>query len=328
MGGKRKRFVQVECNCKKGNKLSEVSFTHNQSDTSDPDSLSSNSIKYIFEDRHNVIWLATGNGLNSFDRTTGKFKRYQHDVRNSHSISTNNLERGFGKSIKEDAEGNLWIASEKGLNKLNAERSAFTSYLHNPDDAYSLSTNDVIALHIDKAGILYVSSWLGKLNVANLNVKAFALRRHDPNNLNSLSSNAVTSIIEDSSGIIWIGTFGGGLNRWNKNTNEFTHFRHKPSNPKTLRSDTIQALFKDGHGHLWIANGVVLSRLNPQNLNSFTTTIISEMRRMTIHDLFVLLLKTGTDFFGWEQEMVLNVSMRKRVSLFNIIFSIPPTLME
>jgi len=260
--GSGKGLYRLNLLAKKNDQLSEVNFTPYQHDPSNPNSLSSNDIRSIFEDRHGILWMATDNGLNSFERKTGIFKRYQHDVKNSHSISTNELATWLGTSIYEDLEGNLWIGTANGLNKFNAERSAFTSYSHNPDDPYSLSTNVVISLHIDKAGILFASSWGGKLNIANLNVKAFTLRRRDPKNLNSLSSNAVTSIIEDSSGIIWLGTYGGGLNRWNKNTNQFTHFRHKASNPKTLRSDSIQAILEDYHGHLWVCNGDVLSQLN------------------------------------------------------------------
>jgi ligand-binding sensor domain-containing protein len=283
---------------KKNNKLSEVNFTHYQNEPGNPNSLSSNIIKSIFEDRHGIIWMATDNGLNSFDRKTGIFKRYQHDVRNSHSISTNNLATWLGKSIQEDPEGNLWIGTDNGLNKLNAERSAFTSYLHNPDDAYSLSTNTVISLHVDNGGILYASSWGGKLNIANLNVKAFALRRRDPNNVNSLSSNAVTSMIEDSSGIFWIGTYGGGLNRWNKNTNQFTHFRHKPSNSKSLKSDTIQAVLDDRHGHLWVCNGDVLSKLNRQT-GEFSHYYSNVKNYRDLHDRFIYSITQDSDGFLW-----------------------------
>ena len=178
---------------------------------------------------------------------TGIFKRYQHDPKNIHSISSNNLTLwvwGGGAGIKEDQEGNLWICTDKGLNKLNRDRTVFTAYFHNPNDAYSLSSNIITSLQIDQAGILWAGSWSGKLNKANLNDKGFGLRRNDPNNINSLSSNEVTSILEDSSGIIWIGTYGGGLNRWDKKTNQFTHFRHDPANPKTLKYDAIHGDFR------------------------------------------------------------------------------------
>jgi ligand-binding sensor domain-containing protein/signal transduction histidine kinase len=248
----------------KAGQPSRISITHYQHDPENSNSLSSNTVGSVMEDKAGIIWVATNNGLNSFDRNTGIFKRFQHDPRNNHSISSNNLVFFEGKGIKEDEEGNLWISTNKGLNKLSRDRTVFTPYFHDPNNAYSLSTNFIFALEIDRTGVLWAGSWHGKLNKANLNRKAFGLRRNDQNNTNSLSSNEVTSIREDSSGIIWISTYGEGLNRWDKKINQFTRFRHEPGNPKTLKYDTVQAILEDRHGHLWICNEDVLSQLNKQ----------------------------------------------------------------
>ena len=256
---------KINLSAKKAGKPANVNFTHHRYDFSNPDSLSSNLVTSIFEDHEGIMWLATNNGLNSFDRRTGKFKRYLNDPKNSRSISTNNLGLWLGTSIQEDPEGNLWIGTAKGLNKLSRDRRVFTAYLHNSKDASSLSSNNVISLHIDKARILYTGTWEGKLGKANLNPKPFGLISQEPNNINSLSNNAVTAILEDSAGIIWIATCGGGLNRWNRRTNQFKHYRHNLSNPGTLRSDTVMALLEDRHGHLWVGNGDVLSRWNKQS---------------------------------------------------------------
>jgi ligand-binding sensor domain-containing protein len=248
----------------KAGQTSRVKIKAYRHDPANINTLSSNVVTSIIEDKIGIIWVATQNGLNSFDQKTGIVKRYLHDPNNIHSISSNNMQLWFGSHLKEDQEGNLWICTDKGLNKLNSDRTIFTAYFHNPSDAYSLGSNYIISLQIDKEGILWAGALSGKLNKANLNPKGFRLKRYDPNNLNSLSNNQVTSILEDSSGIIWIGTYGGGLNRWDKKNNQFTRFRNNPSNHKTLKNDAVHAILEDRHGHLWIANGDVLSQLNKQ----------------------------------------------------------------
>ncbi|HNR06989.1 MAG TPA: two-component regulator propeller domain-containing protein [Saprospiraceae bacterium] len=222
----------------------------------------------VLEDKAGIIWVATNNGLNSLDQKTGCFKRYQHDPKNMLSMSNNSSYAWGGRGMKEDQQGNLWICTSKGLNKLNKNRTVFTRYFHNADDPRSLSTDNVTSLEIDRAGILWVGS-AAKLNKAKLNDKGFGLRRNDPNDLNSLSNNEVTSIVEDSSGMIWIGTYKGGLNRWDKRTNKFTHFRHDPANPRSLRHDAVRAILEDRNGHLWVGNGDVLSLFNNQ-MGEFT----------------------------------------------------------
>ena len=225
--------------------------------------LSGNRVGPVKEDQAGILWIGTNNGLHSFDRETGIFKSYQNDPKNIHSISSNDLGIWFGNTIDEDQEGNLWIATGKGLNKLNRDRTVFTSYFHNANDPYSLSSDKIYCLKIDKAGILWAGPFGKELNKVNLNKKAFGIRQHDPNNVkNSLSNNQVTAIVEDSAGIVWIGTYGGGLNRWDKRTNQFIHLRRDPANPKSLKSDSITAILEDRHGHLWIGNGNVLSKLN------------------------------------------------------------------
>jgi ligand-binding sensor domain-containing protein len=92
------------------------------------------------------------------------FSRYQHDPKNTNSISSNNVSTWIGTNIVEDNEGNLWIATDKGLNKLNRERTAFTTYKHDPSDANSLSADNITSLLIDSAGISWVGTWNGKLN--------------------------------------------------------------------------------------------------------------------------------------------------------------------
>jgi len=241
-----------------------ISFTSYRHSPGDLNSVSGDVISAIIEDRAGIMWVATNNGLNRFDRKAGIFKRYQHDPKNMHSISSNNLAPWFRSGLKEDKEGNLWICTDKGLNKFNRDRSSFIRYFHKPGDGYSLSADTILSLEIDQSGILWAGTWGRTLNKANPGYKPFGLIRHDPNKVNSLSSNLVTSITEDSSGIIWIGTYGGGLNRWDKKTDQFTHFRNDPSNRKTLRSNDIHSIFEDRDGDLWIGNGGVLSRLNKQ----------------------------------------------------------------
>ena len=259
----------------KAGKLSGVAITDYRHDPANINTLSSNNVTSIIEDNAGIIWVATQKGLNSFDHKTGIFKRYLHDPNNIHSISSNNMELWFGSHLKEDDEGNLWICTDKGLNKLNKDRTIFTHYLYDSSDAYSLSSNHIMSLQIDRSGILWAGSWSGKLNKASLNQKGFGLKHHDPKNINSLSSNKVTSILEDSSGIIWIGTYGGGLNRWDKKTDQFTHYRNDPSDPKTLRKDAVHAILEDCQGNLWIANGDALSQLNKKT-GEFTHHHVNE----------------------------------------------------
>lgn len=185
--------------------LAEVNIKHYLHDPGDPNSLSARFVLTIFEDHRGILWIATNNGLNSFDKEKGLFNRYYNDPKNSNSISSNNVGVWIGGNIAEDQQGNLWISSDKGLNKLNRDRTFFTTYRYSASDANSLSSNIITSLIIDRAGILWAGSLNAGLNKATFNQKSFGLKQHDPGNIHSLSNNEVTAVLEDSSGVIWIG---------------------------------------------------------------------------------------------------------------------------
>ena len=254
-------------NIQSGKDGQDVSITieHYKPDPSSPDSLVSKIVVNIFEDRKGILWLSTVNGLNSFDKKTKKFKRYLHDPKNPYTISSNILASwAGGAGLAEDPVGNLWISTDRGLNKLNPERTIFTRFNYNSTNPNGLSTDNISSICVDRSGILWIGTTDGYLNKATLVQKPFGTRQHDASNQHSLSNDNVTAITEDKAGIIWIGTDGGGLNRWDRKNEKFTSYRHDPNDPTTLRFDVVYGLLEDREGNFWVCNGDKLSILNRQ----------------------------------------------------------------
>ena len=81
----------------------------------------------IFEDHSGLLWIGTADGLNSFDRNTGQFTRYQHDPANSNSISRHLPETGPVIRLLKTRKEAYGSQPDMGLNKLNKERTAFTT---------------------------------------------------------------------------------------------------------------------------------------------------------------------------------------------------------
>lgn len=73
-----------------------------------PHSLSGNSILKLFEDHQGRIWVVTDNeGLNVYDKKSGRFQRIQHDPKDPLSLSSNQI-----RSVVEDAEGNMLATAD------------------------------------------------------------------------------------------------------------------------------------------------------------------------------------------------------------------------
>ena len=67
------------------------------------------------------MWFGTyDGGLNRLDVETGKFKSYQYEPENDQSISNDDI-----YSIAEDANGDLWVATHLGVNRLSISNENF-----------------------------------------------------------------------------------------------------------------------------------------------------------------------------------------------------------
>ncbi|NLU95354.1 two-component regulator propeller domain-containing protein [Chitinophaga sp. Ak27] len=108
-------------------------------------------------------------------------------------------------AITKDHYGLMWFATDDGLNKFDGTH--FTVYRHRQGDSSSLRANEVLALHEDKAGNLWIGTSGGGISLYDRKKDAFI---HFPLHADApqLPPNAVIlDISSDTSGNIWIAQF-------------------------------------------------------------------------------------------------------------------------
>jgi serine phosphatase RsbU (regulator of sigma subunit)/ligand-binding sensor domain-containing protein len=246
------------------NKYDGYSFTIYKHEAQNANSLSDNSITAIYEDHLGRLWIGTRDGLNCFDRKTERFTHYRHDPANPHSLSHNNI-----TAIREDrtnSENWLWVGTlGGGLNLFDRAAQQFFHYLpgaNNPNGptGVALSSNEVRAIHFDKAGAMWVGTSEG-LNRLVLEKRDGVMPppvqithfKNNPNDPNSLSHNLVWAIYEDRTGYLWLATFGGGLNKFDPVSGQFKRYTHDPANANSLSHNTVRPICEDPlRGTLWI----------------------------------------------------------------------------
>jgi signal transduction histidine kinase/ligand-binding sensor domain-containing protein/DNA-binding response OmpR family regulator len=240
-------------------------YSHNPSDLK-----SINSVFSICEDNSGNIWLGTfGGGLKKLaqsekKKSNPKFIHYEFDPNDPTSLSDNAI-----RVIFKDKNGNLWIGTDGGLNKLinridKSSSATFVRYLNNPKDPTSISNNQVWCIYQDKQGTIWIgtSGGLNKL-ISPDNVQSeatFIHYTHDLGNPTSLSGNQVSSIYEDNSGNFWIGTEEGGLHKFDRKSEKFIRYKEEDGLP----SNSIKGILGDDQGNLWLSTGDGLSNFNPK----------------------------------------------------------------
>jgi ligand-binding sensor domain-containing protein len=216
-----------------------IHFSHNPKNGN---SLSSDSVNYIFRDKQNRIWAGTQNGLNSLDTKTSTFKAWH-----SANKATDNI-----TCITQDNAGNLWLGTAtSGLVIFNPQTQTFKYLKHNDADAGSLSSDLVISLLADKKGNIWVGTQNGGLNLFNPHNNSFYKYTPLPGTENSLSNLTVSALVEDNQGDLWVGTNRGGVNLYTGNIDKFKMFRAGLAD-NTLSYDDVKAFFQDKEGNIWI----------------------------------------------------------------------------
>jgi len=248
---------------------SEISFEFYRHDKEDPYSISGNIVGDIIEDSQGYLWIGTqGNGLNLFDRESGKFRNFRNDGRQD-GIRSDNI-----GSIVEDAQGLLWIStSSNGISILDRRPLAFGYFREDAEDIHSLSDSDITAFWEGMDGELWIGTSGGLNHLVNGEAPQFIHYFHDREDPTTLSSDYISKVLKDSSGNVWVGTFDAGLNRLRPGETRFERFLHDEENPGSLSNDRVTSLAEDSLGNIWIGTGSGLQKFidgeNPKFLQVY-----------------------------------------------------------
>jgi ligand-binding sensor domain-containing protein len=244
-------------------------------DPDDPQSSSDNNIRAMAVDSAGVIWLATANGLNTFDPLTETFTRYQHDPEDPNSLGFN-----FALSLCIDRAGLIWVGGARGLDRFNPQTGTFVHYRHNPDDPMTIGPGQVQSILEDREGTLWIGhrggGGLSRLfyspDTGRQDICAGAgdtrshqcvRYTHAPDDPHSLSDDSVLVVYIDRAGELWVGTEHGGLNHFDRTTGAFRRYQHDPNNPNSLSGDFVRDIQQDEAGHLWLATLNGLNVMDP-----------------------------------------------------------------
>ncbi len=214
---------------------------------------------------------------------TYRFKAIEHPGLNS---------IGYTYDIKQDPQGFMWFAGDKGLARFDG--TTVKVYTHDENDSTSLAHNAINQLFIGQQGRLWVAT-RGGVNYFNPETNSFTLFTPSASRVilqgkagdlwigfmseglkhfsadgelieafahtstpDGLSGSSIWSIHQQNDGTLWIGT-DGGLNRYRPSTKSFQ--RYSPdTQPPSFSHNFVRDIFTDRHGTLWVGSNRGLNR--------------------------------------------------------------------
>ena len=195
------------------------------------------------------IWVGSKqNGVTRIQNGVGKIYSAARD-------SAKTLIDDHVNALCADKSGNLWIATNGGLQVYNPKMDTFSAYTR---ENGMLNTNNVTALFYGQNNRMLIGTSEGMI-ILDLSTREKQVLTGNSTNIQTFTNNYITQIFEDSRGLIWVGT-REGLNILNTVKDELSYLTEKDG----LCNNSICGIAEDGRHNIWVTTSNGLSRVVTQ----------------------------------------------------------------
>jgi ligand-binding sensor domain-containing protein len=184
----------------------------------------------------------------------------QEEINFSAITTKDGLSSNTINAILKDRFGLMWFATEDGLDKFDGTN--FTIYRHTPGNPKSLQANEILSLHEDRVGNLWVGTSGGSLSLYDRKKDAF-VNFLSGKQLNQIKNNVIRSLCSDHLGNIWIGHYSG-MNILNPKTKQIARLYFRSGSSDSLFSKSVICIFEDSQGRIWIGTNEGLFQYQPK----------------------------------------------------------------
>jgi signal transduction histidine kinase/ligand-binding sensor domain-containing protein len=170
--------------------------------------MTGNALSSILEDRHGNIWIGTNRhvydpaarnatGLIKWNPVTNQYRTFRHDASTPGTLSNDAI-----YSIAEAPDGDIWVATNNGLNRYLVSEDRFDVYL----ESNGLPSPVIIGILFDDDGFLWLSTLngLARLDPENGAIRVF--NKADNVQGNRFNDN---SFFKSSTGLLLFGGVAG-----------------------------------------------------------------------------------------------------------------------
>ncbi len=290
-----------------------------KNDPTRPRSLSHNSIRSLYIEDTNMLWIGTHfGGLNILQPQADVFKHYFHNPLSKNTISYNVV-----SAMVEDNMGNLWIGTEGGgLNYYDFQNESFNQITSFGNE--SIEAQTIKSLLLDSENNLWIgthSSGLLKFDLDQNRMEKFELDRGIEYFYSGQKS--IIELYEDFDNRIWAST-NSGLFRFDK---AFTDIEKIDLNNDNV---IVNSIFRDSDKNLWLGTqnfGLILydsEKLtfyqNNQYPNSINHNIINDIHEDEKGNLWIG-SNGGLNKFLFEKSQFIDV-ITSHENINNIVYRI------
>ncbi|MCU4174016.1 hybrid sensor histidine kinase/response regulator transcription factor [Carboxylicivirga sp. N1Y90] len=151
-----------------------------------------------------------------------------------------------------DSQKRIWVGTDgDGVVVLNRQNNVIKHFQHSDDSSYLV--NDIIRdINEDSQGNIWVGTFLG---LSIIDGRSFEIQNYQQsdNDHNGLSHNSIYSLMCDQQGTMWIGTYFGAISYYNPDFHVYRQYFVRPNNPQGVNYRVIGKMLEDKKNNLWVA---------------------------------------------------------------------------
>ena len=152
-------------------------------------------------------------------------------------------------ALATDKTGNLWIATDGGMQVYNTRLDQFSNYTK---ENGKIRNNSITSLYYASGNRMLIGTSEG-LIIMNISTSEMTYLVGNSTSLSKFTNNYITQVFEDSRGLIWVGT-REGINVLNPESDKLDHLTERQG----LCNNNICGIAEDRNKNIWIttSNGV------------------------------------------------------------------------
>jgi signal transduction histidine kinase/ligand-binding sensor domain-containing protein len=245
-------------------------FTRYLSDPSNPQTLTGNKVRAIFEDSRGTFWIGTdGDGLHTMDRKTGIITRLKNSPANPDQLSRPPV---FSSDdhitfITEDAKKRIWIGTLlNGLVRFDPVSGNTIHFGKRGDQEQQLKDSSTWCAYTSNDGLIWLATQSAKLYTIEISNNLIPQVR-----INGF--NSFLDLAAENANTILLGTVNG-LVRQDLSNGTINRFLIEPNNLGSGKN-IVQKIYQDKGGSFWIGTSEGLYLFDPK-INEFTYHVNDE----------------------------------------------------
>ncbi len=205
--------------------------------------------------RDSILWLGSEEGVYSIKRVLKPFRNFRHHIDDPHSLSHSRI-----RCIHKDRRDNIWVGTDRGLNRLDDASGRWHQYFPGPILNDSCAPSIVNTIFEDSNGRLLLGTCCGIRHYRpELDRFDYGFGQGEPEEF----PNRVWAIARDSDNNLWVGSDHNGLWRYGADGGPVQRFYQGKDDSLRICNDRVWTLFADSRNNFWIGTHNGLNRWLP-----------------------------------------------------------------